>query len=88
MLYVQIQRLLKVYKKLLRNHGIERNPNNFLNADLAFEKNGSPKPWYYEMQDLGYNYRASDIHCALGISQLKKVEEFFKKKKTFIKIIR
>ena len=67
--------------KLLRNHGIERNPNNFLNADLAFEKNGSPKPWYYEMQYLGYNYRASDIHCALGISQLKKVEEFLKKRK-------
>ena len=67
--------------KLLRNHGIERNPNNFLNADLAFEENGSPKPWYYEMQDLGYNYRASDIHCALGISQLKKVEEFLKKRK-------
>ena len=29
--------------------------------------------WYYEMCDLGYNYRLSDIHCALGCSQLKKL---------------
>ena len=35
------------------------------------------------MQDLGYNYRASDIHCALGISQLKKVEEFLKKENIY-----
>jgi len=32
--------------------------------------------WFYEMTDLGYNYRLSDIHCALGISQLKRVQEW------------
>ena len=30
--------------------------------------------WYYEMQDLGYNYRLSDIHAALGLSQLSKAK--------------
>jgi perosamine synthetase len=33
-------------------------------------------PWYYEMQSLGYNYRMSDINCALGLSQLKKLDRF------------
>jgi UDP-4-amino-4,6-dideoxy-N-acetyl-beta-L-altrosamine transaminase len=35
-------------------------------------------PWYYEMQDIGYNYRLTDIQCALGISQLKKLDKFIK----------
>lgn len=56
------------YKKLLmfRSHGIERN------TELQKE-HGS---WYYEMQTLGYNYRITDIQCALGISQLKKLDKF------------
>lgn len=33
-------------------------------------------PWYYEMQDLGYNFRISDINCALGLSQLDKLSHF------------
>ena len=66
--------------KLLRNHGIEKRPQKFLNKDLAFDNFGNPNPWYYEMQCLGYNYRASDIHCALGLSQLKKVDKFLKKR--------
>jgi len=36
--------------------------------------NDSQKPWQYEISDLGYNYRLSDIHCALGISQLHKLD--------------
>jgi len=39
----------------------------------ALEERG---PWYYEMQSLGYNYRMSDINCALGLSQLKKLDQF------------
>lgn len=35
-------------------------------------------PWYYEMQDIGYNYRLTDIQSALGISQLKKLDRFVK----------
>lgn len=33
-------------------------------------------PWYYEMQNIGYNYRLSDIHAALGCSQLNRLEKY------------
>ena len=51
-----------------RAHGITRDP-----ARLEAPDSG---PWYYEMQELGMNYRASDIHCALGRSQLRRLERF------------
>ena len=37
------------------------------------------KMWKYTMNDLGYNYRLSDIQCALGLNQLKKLPKFKKK---------
>jgi len=59
---------------LLRNHGIERDAEKWVSASRSeIEK---PPPWAYEMQILGYNYRQSDIHCALGLSQLNKLPEF------------
>jgi UDP-4-amino-4,6-dideoxy-N-acetyl-beta-L-altrosamine transaminase len=56
-----------LYKKLLilRTHGITKEPS------LLNENHGG---WYYEMQVLGYNYRISDILCALGISQLNRAD--------------
>jgi len=59
---------------LLRNHGMERNPQNLRVAPET------PAPWYYEMQLLGYNYRQSDIHAALGFSQLGKLAAFCEKR--------
>jgi UDP-4-amino-4,6-dideoxy-N-acetyl-beta-L-altrosamine transaminase len=58
----------ELYEKLisLRNHGMI--------------KNDSMKPWEYEMQNLGFNYRITDIGCALGISQLKKLNGFIKRR--------
>jgi UDP-4-amino-4,6-dideoxy-N-acetyl-beta-L-altrosamine transaminase len=57
-----------LYNKLLllRTHGITKDPS------LMDENHGG---WYYEMQELGYNYRLSDINAALGISQLKRADE-------------
>jgi len=58
--------------KLLRTHGITKNSNLLNTSSLG---------WYYEMQQLGYNYRVSDIICALGNSQLKRAKEGLKKRK-------
>lgn len=57
----------ELYEKLLllRTHGITKN------ADLMLENHGG---WYYEMQELGYNYRLTDFQAALGLSQLKRAD--------------
>jgi UDP-4-amino-4,6-dideoxy-N-acetyl-beta-L-altrosamine transaminase len=64
-----------LYKRLLvfRNHGITRDKSALLKKD-----EGS---WYYEMQELGFNYRITDFQCALGISQLKKIGRFLKRRR-------
>lgn len=59
-----------------RSHGIHRDAGDFVNRELAFAADGSQNPWYYEMAELGLNYRASDVSCALGLSQLKKLDSF------------
>jgi dTDP-4-amino-4,6-dideoxygalactose transaminase len=43
-------------------------------------------PWYYEMPDIGYNYRATDMQCALGLSQLKKLNGFIKRRAEIVEI--
>ena len=50
-----------------RSHGITKDP-----AEMSRDEG----PWYYEMVELGYNYRLTDLQCALGASQLKKAEGF------------
>ena len=59
----------ELYKKLklYHTHGITRDKELLLNDD---------GPWYYEQQALGYNYRITDIQCALGISQINRLDEF------------
>ncbi len=71
----------KLYQKLLllRNHGIQKEKKYFVNKKLAYTKN-SVNPWYYEMVDLGYNYRINDIQCALGLSQFTKLKKFLVKR--------
>ena len=59
--------------KVFRHHGIVRDSSKF--------KNQSPGDWYHEMQELGFNYRITDIQAALGISQLKRLDMFIKARK-------
>ncbi len=67
-----------LYAKLtqLRNHGNIRQPALLKNHDLGGVRDELSYPWYYEMQDLGFNYRLSDMHCALGTSQMKRLDAF------------
>lgn len=60
--------------KVSRTHGIVKNNPGFKIQNSEFKK----APWYYEMQALGFNYRITDFQCALGISQLKKLDKFLK----------
>ncbi|MDZ3837747.1 MAG: UDP-4-amino-4,6-dideoxy-N-acetyl-beta-L-altrosamine transaminase [Rhodospirillales bacterium] len=59
-----------------RGHGITRSPDAFTDAGAGLDASGRVNPWYYELADIGFNYRASDIQCALGLSQLGKLDAF------------
>jgi UDP-4-amino-4,6-dideoxy-N-acetyl-beta-L-altrosamine transaminase len=51
----------------LRSHGMSREPSTWRAAPEP------DAPWYYEMHEVGWNYRASELHCALGLSQLARL---------------
>ena len=70
--------------QVLRNHGIQKDKKYFKNKKLAYT-NKKINPWYYEMIDLGFNYRITDIQCALGLSQLKKLKKILRKRKEVAK---
>ena len=59
-----------------RTHGMTRDPNDFVQRAEALDPRNEANPWYYEMEAPGLNYRIPDILCALGTSQLKKLDRF------------
>jgi len=70
-----------LYKSLLRlrSHGINKLDDEFQDPLLS-RTASTPNPWYYEMIELGYNYRMTEIQAVLGISQLKRLEKFMVKR--------
>jgi UDP-4-amino-4,6-dideoxy-N-acetyl-beta-L-altrosamine transaminase len=72
--------VLAATMRRLRGHGMERNPAASTVPEFALGPDGTPNPWFYEMNEIGWNFRASDIHCALGASQLKKLPAFLNRR--------
>jgi perosamine synthetase len=59
--------------RIFRNHGITRDPDRFVHGSPCTEDHLTMPAWYYEMQDLGYNYRITDFQCSVGMSQLRRL---------------
>ena len=70
----------KLAKKMteLRSHGITKNPDDFEGIDCG--------PWHYEQQDLGFNYRMTDIQAGLGMSQLNRLDSIVEERNRLFKI--
>lgn len=85
---------------LLRNHGMTKDPKEFtpsLTSNLRRRTSevrpptsdlrrptSEPAPWLYAMTDLGFNYRITDLQCALGLSQLKKLDAFINRRQQIV----
>ena len=61
---------------MFRTHGITRDPN---------EMKANEGPWWYEQHDLGFNYRLTDLQCALGIAQMAKIDKFITRRRAIAK---
>jgi perosamine synthetase len=64
----------------LRSHGINKGNDPYLNTEHAYT-DGVVNPWYYEMREVGFNYRITDVQCALGISQFEKLDRFLQRRR-------
>ncbi|MEM7256673.1 MAG: aminotransferase class V-fold PLP-dependent enzyme, partial [Pseudomonadota bacterium] len=68
--------------RLLRTHGMVRQIDNMQGLGMsAYDERG---PWYYEMQALGYNMRVTDFQCALGISQLSRLDKMIARRREIV----
>jgi len=69
----------ELYARLsdLRTHGITKDASRLSRND---------GPWYHEQQSLGYNYRITDLQCALGISQLRKLDSFVQRRRHLVSL--
>ena len=82
-----------IYERLcrFRSHGITSTPGEFRYNEQAMQPGTSSRqqlvnPWYYEQIELGYNYRITDIQCSLGLSQLKNIDQFNRRRHDIVAI--
>ena len=68
--------------RLFRNHGMIRNQEEF--SGLGNAGLNEFGPWYYEMKQVGFNYRLTDFQCALAMSQLKKLPAFIRRRSEIV----
>ncbi|MGQ9368785.1 UDP-4-amino-4,6-dideoxy-N-acetyl-beta-L-altrosamine transaminase [Azospirillum sp. ST 5-10] len=68
----------------LRNHGMERDPRHLTDRALAVDDDGAANPWVYEMAEPGFNYRLTDLQCALALSQLGKLDAFAERRRALM----
>ncbi|HZS09413.1 MAG TPA: UDP-4-amino-4,6-dideoxy-N-acetyl-beta-L-altrosamine transaminase [Blastocatellia bacterium] len=70
-----------LYQRLLdlRTHGITKDANRLTRHD---------GPWYHEQHQLGFNYRITDFQCALGISQLRRLDSFVRRRRELVELYR
>ena len=73
------------HMRKLRSHGMVHAPEEIKQQSDGFE-NGAKRPWYYEMPEIGWNYRMPDILCALGISQLRKLKRFIERREEIARL--
>jgi dTDP-4-amino-4,6-dideoxygalactose transaminase len=76
----------QVYRELLRlrSHGINKLDDPLIETEQS-QTNGQLNPWYYEMQELGFHYRITDIQSALALSQFGKVDQFISRRRELVK---
>lgn len=65
--------------RLYRNNGIVRDPSHLKEE---------PAPWYYEVQDISGNYNFTDFQAALGLSQLKRLDQIVTKRRDLVALYR
>jgi len=67
-----------------RSHGMTREPQSFENFEDGFGADGTANPWYYELIEPEFNWRANDVQCALGLSQLGKLGRFIARRRALV----
>jgi UDP-4-amino-4,6-dideoxy-N-acetyl-beta-L-altrosamine transaminase len=74
------------YRKLIRSrsHGINK-LDDALQVEAEAFADGEQNPWYYEMQELGFHYRITDIQCGLALSQFNKLDSFISRRRDIVK---